>query len=584
MAYQQRKQTDGIRKRPGTDAQPSPEPVDNDQSGPRGFVHRFRKSKQAPASVVFPSVPDALATESAVPARPEGNTPGQAPDASSKSSRGRQTTPAQPSAGFGVVVEPQGKEGGELPSEQKPRFFSRRLFGNTGPGGERFSFPSENESQQEADRAFSPGSVRAVATPKSVRKTARLSDESDDTPDPERTFSTSLSGFSPLTSSRRFVWWGAAAGLVFIVSVIVLLSTVFNRATVLVQARVESLAIEDVAVSFDASAAQVNVSQKIIPAERLQFSRKVAREFQGTGSKAVEERAHAIARIYNRFSTAPQTLVNRTRFVTDKGAIYRLTKSVVVPGATAASGRLVPQFIEAELIADQPGEQANTAGETTLSIPGFRGSPKYEGFSAVAPSGFGGGFKGQWAILSDDDLKRAQEGTTKQAYNELKDEIAQKIPPGFTLSEQLREIRIAKLDTLPGSSGDKVIVEAVATGEALVFREEDVKQLLKNVILQNDATRVLVDGSSNLRYTPRSVNLESGRANVVVQGSLKTKRVVVPEELADLIKGKKEGSAKELLKAHDAVAAFNLSFFPPWLSKIPQNSGKVHIIADQPIK
>ncbi len=72
----------------------------------------------------------------------------------------------------------------------------------------------------------------------------------------------------------------------------------------------------------------------------------------------------------------------RTRFLALDGKIFRLTKGITVPGAKIVEGKIIPSSIEAAVIADQPGEAYNIGPVSRFSIPGLKGTPKYEAFYA----------------------------------------------------------------------------------------------------------------------------------------------------------------------------------------------------------
>ena len=375
---------------------------------------------------------------------------------------------------------------------------------------------------------------------------------------------------------RRWSRWGMLAGGGIVVMLFVLVSTSFARLTVMVKPRVEETAIENLGTLLDTSVSKVLFSQKVIPAERLVFSKTVTKEFTATGLERVAERARGKARIHNAFNASPQTLVAGTRFTTDAGMVYRIQKSIVVPGAKIEAGKVVPQSIEAELVADSIGESGNHTGETKLKIPGFQGSPRYDGFYAVAPQGFSGGFKGEATVASKDDVKIAEEEMSKAVFEELEVQMARKAPPGLHLMRELREVQIVKMGSpRPGTPGERFSVAATASGKALVFREEDAIALMKSFALEESKDQELVEGSARLAYTVKTVDFEKGRAEVAVAGSLKTKTRIPEQELAALVKGKKEGSVIELFKTRRELASFNLAFFPPWRSKAPSDPSKI---------
>lgn len=388
----------------------------------------------------------------------------------------------------------------------------------------------------------------------------------------------------PYTSSlsRRF-FLGGITGLIFFAALIILLSTVFARATVSVKPQLENILIQDILIGLDTSISKVLSEGRILPSERLVFTRKEIGEFEATGKEIIAEKARGKAKIYNSFSSSPQSLVANTRFLTSAGVLYRLPQSITVPGARIEAGKIVPQFVEVELVADKAGEESNLSGEVRLNIPGFHGTPKYEGFYALAPNGFSGGLKGEVTVVSPDDIKRGEEAVTKKLYEELTAEMLRKTPPEFTFVEKLREIEIIKvISPRPGTRRDKFTVEAEAEGRAFFFREADLISLLREMVLKGDKTRELVDKTAVFRYQIRSVDYENGKATLTVNGSIKSKSTIPESEIRMLVKGKKEGSIAEVLKSRQEVAQFSISIFPPWRSSAPDDESKIRIIVEEP--
>ena len=394
-----------------------------------------------------------------------------------------------------------------------------------------------------------------------------------------------LAGAEPGARKRPRSWlgWGMLAGAAAATGVFILASTTFARLTIVIKPRVEEVKMENVAALFDTSVSKILKAQKVLPAERLSFSRDFVKEFPATGREVVRERARGRARIYNRFSSAPQPLVAGTRFAADSGLIYRIGKSVEVPGAKIEEGKITAQSLEAELVADAPGERANSSGEVTLKIPGFKGGPRYEGFYAAAPQGFAGGAEGEATVVSKEDLKKAEEEVTKALFDELRREFDEKSPPGLALLKELQEIQITKVEApKPGTRSDRFSVKAQAAGKALAFREADAISLLSSFALEESKDQELVEGSARLSYVVERVDFEKGRADIVISGSFKTKAKVEEQELAAVIKGKKEGSLIEAFKARKELASFSLAFFPPWRSKAPSDPAKIRFRVEEP--
>ena len=389
---------------------------------------------------------------------------------------------------------------------------------------------------------------------------------------------------SVIRVNRSWGRMGAYAGVIAVAIIFILLSTVFARLTVTVKPRVEEAAIERVGALFDTSVSKVLVSQKVIPAEALHFSKSLSREFPATGSGRVDERARGTALVFNAFNTQPQLLVAGTRFTTDTGAVYRIQKALTVPGAAIEKGKIVPRSVAAELVADAGGGTGNAAGPMSLKIPGFAGSPRYQGFYAVAKQGFAGGFTGEGSIVTKDDLARAEEDLSKALFSELDAQMLRGIPAGLFLLKELREIQIVKMEApKAGSRAEHTFsVSAEAKGEALVFREQDIVDLLASFALEGIKNQEFIPGSARLSYAVRNVDFEKGRAEVTVGGNLKIKEKIPERELASLIAGKKEGSAIEALKARRELARFTLSLFPPWRATAPGDPAKIRFRVETP--
>lgn len=382
-------------------------------------------------------------------------------------------------------------------------------------------------------------------------------------------------------SSRQYAVRGIITGIVLIAGTGIAASTVFSRATVSVKPKVEVATIQDVSVVFDATISQPVPEQKIIPAEHLHFTLANTQEVPASGTKYVEARAAGIVKISNQYSTASQRLVARTRFIAPSGAMFRLANAVVVPGAVLENGKLMPQSVEAQLIADAPGEEQNMSGPVSLKIPGFQGTPKYDGFTVVAGNGFSGGARGMKKVPSDADLQAAQQQVTKKAYDAMKQQIKEKIPPGLRLVDGLQEVRIVKVETV--EEGEKLMVRATAEGDVLIFHEDDVVALLRSALLPPDNSKEFVASSMNTTYAVRTVNFDSKRADALLQGNVKTKQQLSQTQTAELsaaLTDKKQGSVREFFNSRSDVTLSSVSLFPPWLSALPSNAAHIRIVED----
>ncbi|MDP3772410.1 MAG: hypothetical protein Q8Q94_03485 [bacterium] len=362
---------------------------------------------------------------------------------------------------------------------------------------------------------------------------------------------------------------------------VVLLSTVFARVTVAVKPRIDDMVVAGVPAVFDMAVHSVLTDQHLVPAERLEITKKVNEEFPATGRANVSEHAHGRVILTNQYSSLPQPLVATTRFLTDAGVLYRLPKAVVIPGAKIDKGALVPQSVEVELVADVPGEGGNHTGALTLTIPGLRGTPKYAGFSATAPDGFTGGKLGDAVVVTAADLKQAQDQLTKKVMDELNEDIRGKLPPGFIAPDALRELKVIQI-TAPAaqSATDRFSVAVEARARILAVRPDDIALLIEASLEGGNKGRTIMKGASPLNYYATTVDFEKGRAEVVLRGSVKIARAVDTNILRELIAGKSQEDARALLSVREEISAFRLSFFPPWSYTIPVVRNRVSVVLE----
>lgn len=373
-------------------------------------------------------------------------------------------------------------------------------------------------------------------------------------------------------------------GITFVTAL--LLSTLFARVTITVKPAVESLQIQDTEIIFNASASEVNKTTRTVPAEFLSFDGSVTEEFPATGSDYVNQKATGRVRIYNAFNTNSQALVATTRFVSDSGVLFRLPKSIIIPAAIKDNADvLVPQFIETDLIADKPGEESNREGEVKLRIPGFKGGPKYDGFYAIAKNGFSGGSVGQGRVITSDDLTKAQENVSKKIFDNLKREMAQKIPTTLRFVDSLSEIAITHIAAPKEKTKiDIFSITVKAVARVFAFRDEDIINLLHEFLLKGDASKTFVDGSADFHYQIKNANYDRKIASVNINGNIKTKKIITAQDFANLAAGKKEGSLIDALNKRRDISTFRVAFFPPWLFSVPSDTRHIRVIIEDPAK
>ena len=184
------------------------------------------------------------------------------------------------------------------------------------------------------------------------------------------------------------------------------------------------------------------VEKKAGTAQVFSAERTLTLTFPSSGVKEVSRYARGVLVVYNAYSSEPQPLVAQTRFQTADGKIFRLAKSVVVPAAKITEGKIQPSSIETEVVADKPGAEYNAGPTPYLSVPGFRNTPKYQGFYGEIRASFSGGFVGTVAVPTEGDIRKAKTEVKEKLENAMIAALQTEIPKEFKLIDGARTFRL----------------------------------------------------------------------------------------------------------------------------------------------
>lgn len=357
------------------------------------------------------------------------------------------------------------------------------------------------------------------------------------------------------------------------------LGVVLPSVEVLVTPRTEELELDMEVVLA------VNPSEGEIAAQKVEVLKTVKQESPATGTATVSERARGTVKIFNAHSTESQTLVANTRLVSQEGKLFRMTETVVVPGATLSGGKLEPSSIEVSVLAAEPGVAYNI-GPSAFSIPGFQGSPKYQNFYGRSEEPMRGGASGSASIVQEEDIARANEGLQERATKEIKAEFAAKLPQGFAVLDEAKvETLVITTDAKPNDALEKVTATAQAKIEAMLFREQDVEERAREAIAERLKEAIdIVQGTLSLSYVVESRSFERGTMTLHVKVLARAARRIDQEALKRALAGKSEPEIRSFLGAHEDIQFAKVRFAPFFISKAPKDPARItiRVILDRP--
>ena len=152
-------------------------------------------------------------------------------------------------------------------------------------------------------------------------------------------------------------------------------------------------------------------------------------QVKATGQVQIQEQATGVIEIV-KTTPGAERLIKNTRFRTKDGLVFRIQESVVVPGSVDS----VPGTIQAEVFADEVGEEYNVAAGTTFDIPGFKEggfTDLYNAISARSNEAFTGGFDGPQFKIDENELSTARQALQVELRNNLLARIDNEKPADF---------------------------------------------------------------------------------------------------------------------------------------------------------
>lgn len=379
-------------------------------------------------------------------------------------------------------------------------------------------------------------------------------------------------------------------GLVLVVAVVsVLFYLVVPKATVYITTKTKTQSA-DTEVKGDANLTQIDYESGAIPARVVSVTDEISRTYPTSGNKSISnQKAHGKITIYNEYSSSPQPLVATTRFLSEDGKLFRLVGGVTVPGVDKSGTDPKPGTIEADVIADESGDSFNIS-PAKFTIPGFKdsGSEKYQKFYAKSESSMTGGGSGSSGestkALSQSDIDSAKSSIIADLNSDIKDKLKQAAGDGTVVLDDAINLEEAtyKISNSPGEVVDNFEIKAEMKGEAIVFNDADIKEVVSRIIARaNDGKFDANKSSITLDYGKAETNRTSGYIVIKVHGIVRIMPNIDLENLKRGILGKNSDELEAYLKTYPDIEKAEVTYWPPFLSnKIPVYEKRVNVELD----
>ncbi|MFA6354175.1 MAG: hypothetical protein WCX12_00615 [Candidatus Paceibacterota bacterium] len=330
-------------------------------------------------------------------------------------------------------------------------------------------------------------------------------------------------------------------------------------------------------ITANVSASQIDLSDNVVPASSPTEEKSSVSSFPASQKQNVADKATGKITIYNAYSSAKQSLVATTRFVTPDGKTFRIDKSITVPGAEVKDGKIIPSSIEADITADKAGTDYNLGPIDKLTIPGFKGSPKYSAFYGVIAGKTTGGFIGERLAPTTKDIAAAKTKVTDDLKASFKNSLFSKPPEGLKILDGATTQEIGKLSVITkvDEKGNFSVVGTI-TQKAIAFKESDLKTLLESIVAKDNPDMVFE--KYDVTYSQITPDFKNNKLSLSISVKATLTQKFSPEEFKKTILGKKIEEAKSLVLKIPNSENARVRLWPSWfVFSIPGNASRVKI-------
>lgn len=375
-----------------------------------------------------------------------------------------------------------------------------------------------------------------------------------------------------ITPKRVLVYLGSAALAALIFTG---LTTVLPRAEIELNMEKKNLDFVGMMIA-SADIKENSFSRDEVSIRGVSFLEKknITKAYPASGKNYVERKATGEIVIYNNFSSAPQNLVATTRFAAPDGKIYRLNNTITVPGATGTAGKLVSSSIRALVTADKAGEEYNLSPGARFRIPGFEGSPKYEGFHAELKGSISGGFVGESSLPSEEDINSARADAEKSLEEVLKTQLLFNLPPEVKILDNAYQFKVS--DTRINETANeenKFTITVYGETKLIGFREAELVEVIGKGLI----------AKSGNDFKPENYELEYGDPVLSPDGVLKAPikfksvwtRTFDSNQFKSEAAGKKQADLQALVSSIPGIQSGEARLWPFWVRNVPKDIDRI---------
>jgi len=361
----------------------------------------------------------------------------------------------------------------------------------------------------------------------------------------------------------------AAGSFVLLLVPLVLLHTFFARATITVWPQMSQLHIEET-ISADIGAQVLDTEGKSVRAEQYEETHEMIRVFSSSGTKAKQEKARGIIRVFNENAASSQTLVTNTRFISEDGVLFRLQERVSIPAAG---------FLDIEVVAAEVGEHYNIE-PSNFSLPGLAGSALYTKVFGKSTSHMSGGAEKQVAVVTERDIRDAKGKLFADLEAKAERSLLSSISEDFALIEDsfittvLEDSSLAK----EGAELDEFSYMGKVQVSAVGFAKDDIEVLARDIVQDYLSPGNEINASS-LQVAVETTEFAQNRSALPLKLSIMVDQYekIDTRGLKSEFYGIQEADFQDALQSFPYLAKAQISLWPFWTHTLPKSSKSLDV-------
>jgi len=314
--------------------------------------------------------------------------------------------------------------------------------------------------------------------------------------------------------------------------------------------------------------------------EIIEVEESLSKTFVTTGEKNVGEKAQGEAVFFNQTGLA-QPLTMQNKLVTDDGLVFYLKNNIeIFKAEVSAEGNIIYGNLVAGIIAAEAGEEGNVPpGRLTIIDLPFSKQNKIYG---EVKNKLLGGTNKVIRVVSEEDLKNAQEKIVAELKPMLKKKIEARLLAGQKLRDELVEYGLESVEKTVELEEEieNFEMKVITKAKALAWDEDKVRENILRKITENNAgDKKLVQTSQDVfEVTLAEFDVNKGTAKLKIHTRNQISLPLDLSAIKDELKGKTEYEARRLLLSQDNIKDARFKFRYSITSKIPQNGNRINII------